>query len=106
MSNVAKTMNPLKAWVMESREEARRNPERYISHYTHLIYDDTSVMMTQAQYDTLLHNVGKYDGCLPTGQYVGKVYLRGSYFCWMGISKHSPMTTVAHHSREIIIIEG
>jgi hypothetical protein len=98
-------MNPLKAWVKESREQQRRAPGRYLASYPELVMDEKMVMMTQETLDRIERNCGRYDGTFPTGEYCGKMFLRGDYLWWFGISKEKPMTRIAWNSRKIIVVE-
>lgn len=97
-------MNALKKWVQESREQQRRAPERYLASYPELVMDEESVMMTQETLERIERGCGRYDGCVPTGQYLGKMFLRGESLCWFGISKEKPMTHVAWKSRKIVVV--
>lgn len=99
----AKTTNPLKAWVVKSREQQRRAPERYLSYYPELIFDETSVLMTRETFEKIERNCGRYDGTTPTGEYCGKMFIRGSRLVWFGICKEKPMTNIQWNWREIVI---
>lgn len=109
LTNVVRTMNPLKAWVVESRAQQRRYPEMYLAAYPELIFDETSVMMTQETQARIKHHCGRYDGCYPTGEYCGKIFLRGVNLCWFGIdttNQHTAMTMVKINYREIVIVDA
>lgn len=97
-------MNPLKVWVIASREQERRAPERYLRYYPELIMDDTHVLMSKEVLGRIERNCGRYDGTLPTGEYLGKMFVRGNHLCWFGISKERPMTHADYKSREIVLI--
>lgn len=97
-------MNALKAWVIESRKQQRRAPERYLASYPELVMDEKSVMMTQETLDRIKRDCGRYDGTWPTGEYLGKMFLRGRHLFWIGISKENPMTHIAWNSREIVVV--
>lgn len=99
-------MNALKAWVTKSREEQRRAPERYIASYPNLFMDETHVLMTREEFERLERNLGRYEGTWPTGEYLGKMFLRGNHLYWFTISKTKPMTHTALQSREIQIVEN
>lgn len=99
-------MNPLKNWIKQSREQQRRAPERYLESYPELVMDDKTVLMTQATLDKIERNCGRYDGTFPTGEYCGKMFLRGPYLFWIGISKDKPMTHVSWNNRKIVVVEA
>lgn len=89
-----------------SREQQRRHPERYLAHWApKLFMDETHVLMTQEQLDIIKNECGRYDGTLPTGEYLGKMFLRGECLCWFSISKAKPMTHVAIQCRTIEIVK-
>lgn len=96
--------NPLKAWIVKSREEQRHAREMYLADYPELVCDDTHVMMSQATFDKIKRNCGTYDGTLPTGQFCGKMFLRHGELWWIGISKDKPMTHICWKSRKILIL--
>lgn len=97
-------MNQLKAWIQESRKQERRAPERYLSHYEgRMTCDDKHVWMTQDVYEEIVRNCGRYDGTLPTGEYCGKMFMRGPHLMWFGISGKDPMTNVGINAREVLI---
>lgn len=100
-----KKMNPLKQWIVESRAEQRRNPDRYIANYPELIFDDTSVMMNKETLEKIERHCGRYDGCMPTGDFCGKMFLRGSGLCWFGISKENPMQMTQINYREVVLVD-
>ena len=97
-------MNALKRWVKDSREQQRRAPERYLASYPELIMDETTVMMTQETFERIERNCGRYEGTWPTGEYLGKMFLRGTYLWWFGISKEKPMTHISWKSRRIVVV--
>lgn len=97
-------MNALKQWVLSSRIEERRRPERYLKYYPELKCDENYVYMTQETLDKIERNCGRYDGTLPTGEYLGKMFLRGGSLFWIGISKERPMSHIAWNSRKIVVI--
>jgi hypothetical protein len=105
MDNVVRTMNPLKAWILESREEQRRAPKRYLANYPEIGFVGDKVMMTKETLATIELHCGRYETSFPTGQYCGKMFLRGKYLCWYGISKQNPMKLVQMNYREIIILD-
>lgn len=99
-------MNGLKAWVYWSREQQRRHPERYLAYWAPKLWmDETHVRMTSAQLYAIKNECGRYDGTLPTGEYLGKMFLRGESLCWFSISKDKPMTHVHIQCRTIEIVE-
>lgn len=81
----------------------RRHPEQYITSYPQLKGDATHVWMDEETFDAIMRNCGRYDGTLPTGEYVGKMFIRGYRLFWYGIDKKRPMTERKLHSREILI---
>src|SRR4051794_15585752 len=98
-------MNTLKKWVLESREMARRTPERYLAYWwKEIIVDAASVYMTPETLEKIEKSCGRYDGTLPTGEYVGKVFLRGGSFCWIGISRENAMACVQWNTRRIVLV--
>jgi hypothetical protein len=98
-------MNALKKWVLESREMARRTPERYLAYWwKEIIVDEVSAYMTRETLEKIEKGCGRYDGTLPTGEYVGKVFLRGDSLWWIGISKVNPMARVQWNSRRIVLV--
>lgn len=97
-------MNALQRWVKESREQQRRAPERYLASYPELVMDETTVMMTSDTLERIARNCGRYDGCWPTGEYLGKMFLRGPYLFWIGICKEKPMTHISWNSRRIVVV--
>lgn len=105
LTNVIRTMNPLKAWMVESRAEQKRVPKRYLANYPEIEFVGNRVRMTRALRDTIEQNCGRYEHSFPTGQYCGKMFLRGKYLCWYGIDKHNPMKMVALNFREIILAD-
>lgn len=98
-------MNGLKNWVKRSREQAQRHPERYISSWLHLPRDTERVFMTSRQLEEIKRDCGRYDGTLPTGVYLGKMFLRGECLCWYSISKIDPMNNCDIQSRIIQIVD-
>lgn len=98
-------MNALREWIRTSREEQRRSPERYLASYPELVMDDKEVMMTQETLDRIERDCGRYDGTLPTGEYLGKMFLRGECLCWIGISKENPQTHISWKSRKIVVVQ-
>lgn len=98
--------NALKSWIRFSREQERRSPERYISYYVDRVNcDDTFARMTQETYDEIESNCGRYDGTTPTGEYCGKMFVRGDRLVWYGISKANPLTHVAWNVRKVLITD-
>lgn len=97
-------MNALKRWVKESREQQRRAPERYLASYPELVMDETTVMMTRETLERLERNCGRYEGTWPTGEYLGKMWLRGNHLWWFGICKAKPMTHISWNSRKIVVV--
>lgn len=96
--------NPLKEWIVQSREMQRRFPGQYLASYAgELGFDERHVWMTQEIYETILRNCGRYDATVPTGQYCGKMFIRGQKLVWFGIDKENPMTRVKWNTREILI---
>lgn len=98
-------MNALKNWVKRSREEEKRNPERYIASYPDLVMDDTHVLMTKEQLEKIRRECGRYDGTYPTGVYLGKMFLRWDRLCWFTWSRSQPMTRTDIESRIIQVVE-
>jgi hypothetical protein len=95
-----------KKWISDSREQQRRHPERYVAFWaSELTCDDTHVLMTRDQHETIRRECGAYEGTLPTGQYLGKMFLRGGCLCWFAISKDNPLTHVAIQARTIQIVD-
>jgi hypothetical protein len=94
-----------KEWVRDSREHQRRAPERYLAFYPELVVDGKSVLMTKATLDKIERNCGRYDGCLPTGQILGKMFLRGEHLGWFGICKEDPQNGVSINFRRIVVVE-
>lgn len=103
VSPKAPPTNPLWKWVRRSREEQRRHPERFLVSYPQLKCDADHVWMDEETYEAILRNCGRYDGTLPTGEYVGKMFIRGVHLMWYGIDKRKPMTNRLLHSRQILI---
>lgn len=99
-------MNEFKKWVRESREQQRRTPERYLAFYPELVMDEKSVMMTQNVLDRIERGCGRYEGTLPTGNYLGKMFLRHGELWWIGISKEKPMTHCVWNSRKIVVVDS
>lgn len=99
-------MNALKKWVKESREQQRRTPERYLAGHPDLWMDDTHVLMTQEKLDQLVRECGRYDGSLPTGAYLGKMFIQGNHLCWFSIDKTQPMTHYAIRARTIEVVDS
>lgn len=97
-------MNARKAWVTESRKKQARAPERYLASYPELVMDEDTVLMTQTTFDKIKHHCGTYDGTWPSGEYLGKMFLRHGRLFWIGISKEHPMTHIAWNSREIVVV--
>lgn len=89
-------------WVRKSREAARKNPERYLGSYDFEM-DETTVWMTQETYDALVRNCGIYNGTIPTGQYLGKIFIRRGQLMWFGIAKENALNKIAFNSRMILI---
>lgn len=89
-------------WVRKSREAARHNPERYLGSYDFEM-DEHNVWMTQETYDALVHNVGIYNGTIPTGQYLGKMFIRGTRLMWFGLDKEDAIGKIKLNSRMILI---
>lgn len=107
MTNVIRTLNPLKAWIVESREMQQRDPKRYLAYYPELDFvGRDAVKMTRETFEAIEQNCDRYDGVLPTGQYCGKMFLRGRFLCWYGISRSNPMQLIQINFREIILIDG
>lgn len=98
-------VNALKEWVQRSREEQRRAPERYIGSYPELYMDDTHVLMSLDLLEKIERSCGRYDVTIPTGVYLGKMFLSGDHLCWFSIAKEQPMTNCAIKSRTIQIVE-
>lgn len=98
--------NPLKDWIKASREEQRRAPKRYLAGYTpdelQLVGHD-EVHMTQETYYQIERECGRYDGTLPTGEYCGKMFLRGRWLCWYGIDRVRPMELIRLNYRKVVI---
>lgn len=100
-------MNPLKTWIVESREQQRLAPERYLAHYPEIEFVGAChVRMTRELRDIIRHRCGQYDMSFPTGHYCGKMFLRGNYLCWFGISRQQPMESTQLNYREIILVDG
>jgi hypothetical protein len=95
-----------KEWVRDSREQQRRAPERYLAFYPELVMDDKSVLLTQETLDKIERNCGRYDGCLPTGQILGKMFLRGELSSYGSESrKEDPQNGVSINFRRIVVVE-
>lgn len=94
--------NPLKDWVTKSRKEAQYAPQLYLRFYPELVIGPRAVLMTKECYERIKHNCGVYNGSIPTGQYLGKMFLRNGALCWFGIDKEHPMTHVMIQCRAII----
>lgn len=97
-------MNGLKEWVVSSREQQRRAPERYLAHYPELVMDDRNVLMSKDLLEQIEAKCGRYDGTIPTGGYLGKMFLRGPYLMWFGIDRENPMTHSVLKSRYVILV--
>jgi hypothetical protein len=97
--------NLLKEWIQKSREEQRKAPSRYLASYPMLVMDDESVMMSAKELESIAYACGRYEGTLPTGVFLGKMFIRGEYLCWYGINKNAPMTTYAIKSRKILVMK-
>src|SRR6059058_5614108 len=99
-------MNQLKDWVLKSREQQRRHPERYLAYWASKTFiDETHAVMTLEQLEEISRECGRYDGTLPTGEYLGKMFLRRGNLCWFSISKEKPMTHSAIQIRTIQIVD-
>jgi hypothetical protein len=98
--------NPLKDWIARSREEERRAPERYLSHYVDKVTcDEKYAHMMRNTLDEIKMNCGEYNGTMPTGAYCGKIFLRQGFLVWFGIDKTNPMVNTKLNFREIRIID-
>lgn len=97
-------MTGLRDWVERSREQERRTPERYLSSYPQLVVDDETVLMSQGDLDRIERACGHYEGTLPTGVYLGKMWLRFDHLCWWGIDKRDPHKNAVAKSRRIEIV--
>lgn len=96
--------NPLQRWIRKSREQERRHPASYLTAYADdLKFDDSHVWMSQETYDAIERNCGRYNGTIPTGQFCGKMFLRGTRLAWFGIDRENPMDHVKINFREILI---
>jgi len=91
--------------VIKSREEQRRAPERYLASYPDLTMDEDSVLLTEDQFEKIKRHCGRYDGCFPTGVYLGKMFLRGECLCWFAIAKVKPLTDYSIEVRRIELVE-
>jgi hypothetical protein len=98
-------MNGLKEWVVRSREQQRRAPERYLASYPNLRMDDTHVLMTEELLEKITRACGRYDATIPTGAYLGKMFVRGGCLCWFSIDTHNPMTHYVIQCRTIQMVE-
>lgn len=96
-------MNALKAWIQSSREQQRRTPERYLGTYDFVMDEDT-VLMTEKEFQTIERECGHYDGTWPTGEYLGKMFIRHGKLCWFSIDKKDPQNNIAIESRKIVIV--
>lgn len=75
-------MNALKKWVEKSREEAERCPQRYTKSYADLKISDGCVYLTDEELTQIVRYCGIYNGTLPTGIYLGKMFVRDGFICW------------------------
>ena len=95
-----------KNWIRASREQERRRPERYLSHYSDTVTcDDEYAWMTQETLDKIKRHCGQYNLTFPTGDYCGKMFLQDHYLVWYGISKENPRSYVKLNYREIRLID-
>lgn len=99
-------MNELKKWVLRSREEQRRHPARYLANHPELWTTASHVVLTKAQVETLERECGRYDATIPTGQFLGKLFLRGNCVCWFGIAPEAPMTCFRLRYKTIALKES
>lgn len=98
--------NPLKDWIVRSREEERLAPERYLPHYADRVTcDEKYAHMMRNTYDEMKRNCGEYNGTMPTGMFCGKIFLRQGFVVWFGIDKTNPMSNIKINFREIRIID-
>lgn len=106
-----KTQGPVEQfqmWVRTSRAQAREVPSRYLIGYEpdELKIEGDKAYMSQETYDRILRYCGEYNGTLPTGRYVGKMFIRKERLWWIGIDKESALTHIAWNNREIVITDG
>lgn len=93
-------------WVRASRDEAHHNPQGYLISYEGLlVMDESSVKMTRETFDRILRYCGRYDGTFPTGQYLGKMFIRGESLWWIGINPEKPFTHIAWRHRKVVIVD-
>lgn len=97
-------MSRFQEWVRESRTQQARAPQRYLASYPDLVIDDQSVLMSKEVFERIERNCGRYDGTLPTGEFLGKMFVRGNYLCWYGIAPGNPEAFMAINSRRILIV--
>lgn len=98
-------MNGFKNWVVRSREQQKKSPERYLGSYPELVMDEMYVLMTPGLRKEIKSACGQYDGTIPSGVYLGKMFLRGDCLCWFGICKERPMTDSTIQFRVIQMVE-
>lgn len=98
-------VNGLKNWVIRSREEQRKAPERYLASYPDLVMDETRVLLTKEQLEKIDRYCGRYESTFPTGVFLGRMFIRGDLLCWFGIDKNNPMTNSAIKFRLIEVID-
>lgn len=90
-------------WVRKSREAAKQNPERYLGNYDFEM-DEDNVWMTQETYDVLVRHCGIHRATeIPSGQYLGKLFVRNQRLMWFGIARGNTDNTAAFNSRLILI---
>lgn len=110
----------LKDAIREGREQARRHPERYLSGYPDIVVDDKTALVSESDFRRM-EGAGYYDSTLPTGVYIGKIWLKhhyrlaerdgrrvhelvGTFLIWYGIDKTHPDTHCVTNVREIVIV--
>lgn len=97
--------NRQQRWLTKSQEEERRTPERFLSSYD-LKFDSEHVWMTEATYEAIARNCGRYDGTWPVAEFKDKMFLKGGNLMWFDLDTENPENIGKVNSRIILIMMG
>lgn len=97
-------MTYLQSWIRKSREEQALAPDRYLISYPQLRCDKEHVYLTVDTLVAIEANCGRYDHTFPTGEYLGKMFLRGQSLMWYGLHPTKARTHKVVNARKIALM--
>lgn len=90
-------------WQTRSEEMAQLYPDSYVQHFPNMLLDDEVALVTPEDHARILR-LPTYDASVPTGVYLGKMWLNhGDLFTYEPDPK-DPDTQAMARRREILVV--